>query len=81
MGSHHMTVTPWYLHMENSSQVLPQAQRPSKLKGYVGTLKDKYICKVPLPWAPQIQRASHITSNVTATDDTCYLVTIPRIPT
>ncbi len=47
----------------------------------VGTLKDKYIHKVPLSWAPRIQCASHVTSNVMARDDTCYLVTVPHIPT
>jgi hypothetical protein len=54
VGSHHVAVRPWYLHMENSPLVLPQAVRSSKLKGCVGTLKDGYIHKVPLPWTPQI---------------------------
>jgi hypothetical protein len=45
----------------------------------VGTLKDGYIRKVPLQQAPRIQHASHVTSNITATDDTCYLVMVPRI--
>ncbi len=40
MGSHHINVRPWYLHMENSPRYLPQAQRPSTLKGCVGTLKN-----------------------------------------
>jgi hypothetical protein len=78
---HHATVRPWYLHMENSPWVLPWAQRPSALKGCVGTLKDGYIRKVPLLWAPRIQCASHVTSNVTARDDTCYLVMVLPIPT
>jgi hypothetical protein len=52
-------VRPWYLHMENSPQILPLAASPSALKECVGTLKDGYIPKVPLPWAPQIQQASH----------------------
>ncbi len=81
VGSCHATVIPWYLHMENSLRVLPRAQRPSTLKGCVGILKDRYICKVPLLWAPQVQRTSHVTSNVTAIDGTCYLVMIPPIPT
>jgi hypothetical protein len=47
----------------------------------VGTLKDGYIRKVPLLQAPQIQHTSHVASSVMATDDTCYLVTVPRILT
>jgi hypothetical protein len=80
VGLHHATVRPWYLHMENSPRVLPQAHRPSAPKGCVGTLKDGYIHKVPLLRAPRIQRASHVTGNVTARDDTCYLVTESCIP-
>jgi hypothetical protein len=77
MGSHHVAVQPWYLHMQNSPQLLPWAKRPSALKGCVGTLKDRYIRKVPLPQAPQIQHASHV---VTETWDTCYLAQVLRIP-
>ncbi len=43
----------------------------------VGTLKDGYIQKVPLPRAPRIQSASHMCD----TRDTCYLEQVPRIPT
>ncbi len=32
---HQKAVRPWYLHLENSPQVLPRAQRPSILKGCV----------------------------------------------
>jgi hypothetical protein len=70
VGSHHVAVRPWYLHMENYPQVLPQAARPSALKGYVGSLKDGYIHKVPLPQAPWIQHASHASH---VTHNTCYL--------
>jgi hypothetical protein len=49
IGSHHTAAWAWYLHLENSPQVLPQAKRPSALKGCVGTLNDGYIYKVPLP--------------------------------
>jgi hypothetical protein len=59
VGSHHKAVRPWYLHMENSPRVLPWAESPSALKECVGTLKDGYICKAPLPWGPRIQQASH----------------------
>jgi hypothetical protein len=69
VDSHHAPGKPWYLHMENSPRVLPRAQRPSALKGCVGTLKDGYIRKVPLPQAPKIQHASHISSNLMATGD------------
>jgi hypothetical protein len=47
IGLHHIAVQPWYLHMKNSPRVLPQAERPSALKGCVGTLKDGYVRKVP----------------------------------
>jgi hypothetical protein len=77
IGSHHAKVRPWYLHLENSPRVLPRAERPSALKGCVGTLKDGYVCKVPLPRAPRIQHASHVT---TVTYNTCYLAQVPRIP-
>jgi hypothetical protein len=59
IGSHHVAVRPWYLHMENPPRVLPWAARPSTLKGCLGTIKDRYIRKVPLPLAPRIQHASH----------------------
>ena len=48
-GAHHTAVRPYYLHEENSPLVLPRAQRPSTLKGCVGTLQDGYIHNVPLP--------------------------------
>jgi hypothetical protein len=51
---------------------------------HVGTLNDRYICKVPLPQAPQIQSTDHVTCNVIITRDainTCYLGQVPRIPT
>jgi hypothetical protein len=48
-GAHHTVVCPYYLHEENSPLKLPQAQRPSTLKGCVGTLQDGYIRNVPLP--------------------------------
>jgi hypothetical protein len=43
-----------------------------------GTIKDGYVCKVPLPWALLIQHASHVT---TVACNTCYLAQVPRIPT
>jgi hypothetical protein len=49
VGSHHVNVHPYYLHMDNSPRFLPRAMQPSTLKGCVGTLKDGYIRKVPLP--------------------------------
>jgi hypothetical protein len=75
VGLHHVAVRPWYLHMKNSPWVLPRTERPRALKGCVGTLKDGYVCKVALPWAPRIQHASHVTRN------TCHLAQVPRIPT
>ena len=76
-GAHHKAVRPWYLHLENSPRVLPRAQRPSALKGCVGTLKDGYVRKVPLPRAPRIQHTSHVTN---VTQATCYLAQVPLIP-
>ena len=77
-GAHHVAVRPWYLHMPNSPRVLPRAESPSALKVCVGTLKDGYVCKVPLPRAPWIQHAS----SVPITEyDTCYSAQVPRIPT
>jgi len=43
----------------------------------VGTLKDGYIRKVPLPRVPRIQSASHIQHM----HDTCYSAQVPHIPT
>jgi hypothetical protein len=50
-GAHYAAVRPWYLHESNSPHLLPQAQAPSALKGYVGTLDGRYQRKVPLPRA------------------------------
>jgi hypothetical protein len=82
-GAHHIAVCPWYLHMDDSPQKLPRALGPSAMKGYVGTLNDGYICKVPLPCAPLIQCTRQVTCNVTVTRDTgntCYLEQVRRIP-
>ena len=58
VGLHHAAVQPWYLQTENSPRYLPRAERPSTLKGCVGTLKDGYIRNVPLPRVPRLQRLS-----------------------
>jgi hypothetical protein len=52
IGAHHTAVRPWYLHKHNSVRELPRASKPSTLKGCVGTLKDGYVCNVPLPQVP-----------------------------
>jgi hypothetical protein len=57
-SAHHTAVRPYYLHEENFPLELLRAQRPSTLKGCVGTLKDGYIHNVPLPRDPQEQSAS-----------------------
>ena len=49
-----------------------------ELMAAVGTLKDGYVRKVPLPRAPRIQHTSHVTN---VTHDTCYLAQVPHIPT
>jgi hypothetical protein len=82
LGSHHVNVRPWYLHMENSPRYLPRAQSQSTLKGCVGTLKDRYVHNIPVPRAPRIQSANHMTSKKQVTidsQDTCYLQ-VPHVP-
>jgi hypothetical protein len=76
-GSHHVSVRPWYLHISNSPRVLPRSASPSALKGCVGTLKDGYVRKVPLPRVPRIQYASIVPI---MEHDTCYSAQVPRIP-
>ena len=49
IGVHHVNVRPYYFHMENSTRFFAQAVRPSSLKGCVGTLKDRYVRRLPLP--------------------------------
>jgi hypothetical protein len=76
LGSHYVNVRPWYLHMEISPRYLPRTQSQSTLKGCVGTLKEGYVRNVPLPRAPRIQSANHMTSKNRVTidsQDTCYL--------
>jgi hypothetical protein len=83
-GAHYVAVHPWYLHMNNSPQVLPRALAPRALKGCVGTLDDGYIPRVPVLQAPQIQSSEHVTCSVTDSCDainTCYLEQVPQIPT
>ncbi len=70
LGSHHVNVRPWYLHMENSPRYLPRAQGQSTLKGCVGTLKRGYVRNVPLPRVPQIQSTSLPFGR--EPPDTCY---------
>ncbi len=60
IGSHHIAVRPWYLQTMNSPRYLPWAVRPSTLKGCVGTLKDGYIRRVPLPRVPRVQSTSPV---------------------
>jgi hypothetical protein len=62
VASHHVNVRPGYLLLKNSPRFLPRAQKPSALKGCIGTLNDGYIRKVPLPKPPWLQSASHVTS-------------------
>ena len=56
-GGHHTVVRPYYLHKKNSPLELPRSIRPSTLKVCVGTLKDGYVCNIPLPRLSQIQSA------------------------
>ncbi len=61
LGGHHTAVRPYYLHEKNSPLELPRAIGQSTLEGCVGTLKDGYIPKVPLPRVQRIQSASDYT--------------------
>jgi hypothetical protein len=82
IGSHHQAVRPWYLHQENSPRVLPRAIKPSALKGCVGTLKDGYLRKVPLPRVPRDQSTIPVVCTATFPvnpHDTGYLPD-PQIP-
>jgi hypothetical protein len=54
IGFHHAAVKPWYLHLENFPRLLTWAEKSSTLIGCVGTLNDRYVCKVPLLRAPRI---------------------------
>lgn len=54
---HHRDVRPWYVHEPNSPTELPRAQRPSTLRGCVGTLEDGYLRHAPLPRIPIRKRA------------------------
>ncbi len=80
--SHYVAVRPWYLHTKNSPRYLPREVRPSTLKGCVGTLKDGYIQRVPLPRVPRVQSTSPVACARIHrnTAYTGYLL-IARIPT
>ena len=52
IGSHHLAVRSWYLHLRDSPHFLPWALRPGTLKGCVGTLQNGYLRKAPLPRVP-----------------------------
>jgi hypothetical protein len=70
--AHHTAVRPYYLHATNSPLELPHANRPSTLKGCVGTLKDGYVRNIPLPRVPRIQSAKLIAPR------RCILAGTPR---
>ncbi len=44
----HQHVCPYYVHMNNSPTVLPQAAKPSSWRGCAETLADLYNGKIPL---------------------------------
>ena len=48
-AKHHIHARPIYLHEHNSPRFLPRAQRPSTLRGCVGTIPGGYIGRTPLP--------------------------------
>ena len=50
--AHHTAVRPWYLYKLTSTCELPRADKPSTLKGCVGTLTDGYVHTSTLPQVP-----------------------------
>jgi hypothetical protein len=81
-GVHHVAVCLWYLHMGHFPRVLPWALKPSTLKGCVGTLKDGYLQKIPLPRASRIQSTEHVTATaVTRVPLVTSYSQGPRVPT
>jgi hypothetical protein len=82
IGLHHQAVHPWYLHQVDSLRDLPWALKPSALKGCVGTLKNGYLRKVPLPQVPRDQSTISVACTATYTVNpqaTGYLPD-PQIP-
>ena len=51
-GPIHQHVRPYYLHMANSSRLLPHALKPSSRQGCDESLGDPYLRQVPLPKIP-----------------------------
>jgi hypothetical protein len=51
----HQHVRPYYVHMNNSPTVLPQAAKPCSWQGCAETLADPYKGKVPLPRVKSFQ--------------------------
>jgi hypothetical protein len=81
IGAHHRKVHHWYLPQADSPRFSPRAVAPSTLKGCVGTLKDGYIRRVPLPRVPQIQSTSeHVAAVTRDSRNTCYSQ-VPQVPT
>jgi hypothetical protein len=83
LGSHHQAVQPWYLHQDDSLRFLTRALRPSALKRCVGTLKDGYLRKVPLPIVPRQQSTIPVACTMTFPTNPIpiYYLGFPRIPT
>ena len=48
-SKHHQVVRPWYIQEDNSTRVLPRAEKPSALRGCVGTVSNGYNRMCPLP--------------------------------
>ncbi len=57
IDAHHTAVCPWYLHKLTSVRELPKADKPSTLKGCIGTLTDGYVCTSTLCRVPTKQSA------------------------
>ena len=74
--SYHVTRVKIRIVTKQNQAVLKQRTLQSLIQ-IVGTLKDGYIRKVPLPRVPRIQSTSHMQHM----HDTCYFTQVPRIPT
>ena len=63
-ASHHINVRPIYLHTKTSPLELPRAQKPSDLRGCVGSTTEGYKRGRPLPVFPTTARPPSVRSRL-----------------
>ena len=56
LGSHHVSVRPFYILTPDSPRFLPRAARPSVRRGCVDKSKSPYLRKAPLPTLTRVPR-------------------------